>query len=288
MISRRTVLTTVGAGGLTAAAVLAAGPMPALDALWSVLGVAGPVPTPKRAVVKVDRVYSRYRGREVDLQTIVPPGVSARGLPMSILLHGLHGSARLAAVANLPEALVTATTRGIVPPFGFVSVDGGDNYWHENVPGDDPMAMLLEEVPVWLAERGFGPVFACTGVSMGGFGALLYGRRERERRESLGAIAAVSPGLITTWEEMAKRKAFADREQWVSLDPLRNLDKVGDAPTGIWIGDRDKFIEGTRRFIEAVKPVVGSITPGRHDDAFYRTITDDVVRFLGKRVPKRS
>ncbi len=286
VVSRRTVLGALGVTGLAVAGTAAAlnGHAPAGDPLRHLLGVAGSVPAGKRPVVTVDRVSSRYRGREVDLLTIVPPGVPTEGLPMSILLHGLHGSARYAAVGGLPEALVAAVGRGTVPPFGFVAVDGGNNYWHENVPGDDPMAMLLEEVPRWLAERGFGTPFACTGVSMGGFGALLYARRRNERRERLNAVAAISPGLLLSWPEMAKRKAFADRQQWESLDPLRHLDQLGNAPIGVWIGDHDRFIEGTRRFIAAVRPVIGSITPGGHDDVFYRKIVPDVIRFLGKRV----
>ncbi|MBP2334175.1 S-formylglutathione hydrolase FrmB [Saccharothrix coeruleofusca] len=286
MVSRRSVLGALGAAGLGATGIALGlhGNAPMSEALRYALGVAGPKPGGKRAVVKVDRVFSAARGREVDFLTMVPPGVPTRGLPMSILLHGLHGSARWAAVGGLPEVLVSAVGRGAVPPFGFVAVDGGDHYWHENVPGDDPMEMLLEEVPRWLAERGFGPVFACTGASMGGFGALVYARRRHQRREALRAVAAMAPGLLTSWPEMAKRKAFADQAQWASLDPLRHVDELGPTPIGVWIGDRDRFIVGTRRFIAAARPAVASVIPGGHDDVFYHKVTPDVVRFLGRRV----
>ncbi|MDQ2585997.1 alpha/beta hydrolase [Saccharothrix yanglingensis] len=287
MVSRRTVLTASVGSALVAVGIAAVhGDAPFGEALRHAVGVAGPVPAVKRAVVRVERVRSEHRGREVDLLTLVPPGVPTRGLPMSILLHGRYGTARLAAFGGLPEVLVSAVGRGSVPPFGFVAVDGGDNYWHENHPGDDPMAMLLEEVPAWLAERGYGAPFACTGVSMGGFGALLYGRRRTERRERTAAVAAVSPALITTWEEMAKRDAFRGPEQWARLDPLRNLDKLGDAPIGVWVGDRDRFVDGTTTLLENARLAVESITPGGHDDAFYRRIVPDVVRFLGRRVPR--
>jgi S-formylglutathione hydrolase FrmB len=256
------------------------------EALRLALGVAGPKPAVKRAVVRVERVHSAARGRDVDLLTIVPPGELPANLPMSILLHGLHGSARYSAVGGLPEVLASAVVRGAVPPFGFVAVDGGDNYWHENVPGDDPMAMLLEEVPRWLSERGMaGLPFACTGVSMGGFGALLYARRRAERRQPANAIAAISPGLLTSWTEMAKRKAFRNADQWASLDPLKHVDELGSAPIGVWIGDKDRFIEGTRKFIKSRPLAVSSVTPGSHDDTFYRTVMPDVIRFVGKRVP---
>jgi pimeloyl-ACP methyl ester carboxylesterase len=291
-VRRRTVLTSLGFAGLavTGLGVTASGSPPEVrEALARAVGVAGPVPTGKRAVIRVDRVYSKARGREVDLLTILPPGVPTSRLPMSILLHGLHGSARWASVGGMNEVLTSAVSRHAVPAYGFVAVDGGDNYWHENTPGDDPMAMLLEEVPRWLAERDLGGPngvpFACTGVSMGGFGALVYARRRAERRQPAGAIAAVSPGLLTSWPEMAKRKAFADEAQWASLDPLRHLDTLGGAPIGVWVGDKDRFIEGTRKLIRSTKLSIASVTPGGHDDTFYRKVVPDVIRFLGKHVP---
>ncbi|RAS64586.1 S-formylglutathione hydrolase FrmB [Lentzea atacamensis] len=232
--------------------------------------------------VRFERVYSAARRREVTLAFYLPTGVNPRGLPMSILLHGLHGDARHANAGNLAGVLTSAVAKGSVPAFGFVAVDGGDNYWHENIPGDDPMAMLLDEVPQWLRERGYGEPFAVTGVSMGGFGSLLYARRRAERGDPIAAAAAISPGLITTWPEMAKRRAFKNEAEWASLDPLRHLKSTGSTALGVWIGDRDRFIEGTRRFIRDVRPEVGMVKAGGHDDGFYRKVTPDVVRFLAK------
>ena len=288
MVTRRTALTALGGTALATAGVTAAwhGNAPLGEALRHALGVAGPVPAVKRALVRVERVRSHYRGRDIDLLTMVPPGVPTENLPMSILLHGRGGTARTASPGGMAEVLVSAVSRGQVPPFGFVAVDGDDHYWHENVPGDNPMAMLLEEVPRWLSERGYGAPFACTGVSMGGFGALLYARRRHERREPARAIAAIAPALLTDWAEMSKRNAFTDQHHWASLDPLKNLDKLGTAPIGVWAGDRDTFITGTRRFIANTKPAIASITPGGHNDALYRRVVPDVIRFLGKRIPR--
>jgi S-formylglutathione hydrolase FrmB len=235
-----------------------------------------------KPTIRFERVYSAARRREVTLAFYVPTGSNARGLPMSILLHGLHGDARHSNAGSLAEVLTAAVTKGSVPAFGFVAVDGGDNYWHENVPGDDPMAMLLDEVPRWLKERGYGQPFAVTGVSMGGFGALLYARRRAERGDPVAAAAAIAPGLITTWPEMAKRKAFKNESEWASLDPLRHLKSTGSTALGVWIGDRDRFIEGTRQFMRAVRPEVGVVKSGGHDDELYRKVTPDVVQFLAK------
>lgn len=242
--------------------------------------------TGAKPTVRFERVYSNARRREVTLAFYVPTGPSSRGLPMSILLHGLHGDARHAAVGDLADVLTSAVAKGSVPAFGFVAVDGGDNYWHENTPGDDPMAMLLDELPRWLKERGYGDPFAVTGVSMGGFGALLYARRRAERGDPIAAAAAISPGLITQWPEMAKRRAFKNEGEWTSLDPLRHLRSTGSTALGVWIGDRDRFIEGTRRFIRDARPEVGTVKPGGHDDGFYRKVTPAVVQFLAKYAKK--
>jgi S-formylglutathione hydrolase FrmB len=235
-----------------------------------------------KPTIRFERVYSAARHREVTLAFYLPAAVHARGLPMSILLHGLNGDARHAAVGGLPEVLSAAVAKGSVPAFGFVAVDGGNHYWHENFPGDDPMAMLLDELPRWLKERGYGEPFAVTGVSMGGFGSLLYARRRAERGDPVAAAAVISPGLITTWPEMAKRRAFKNEAEWASLDPLRHLRATGPTALGVWIGDRDRFIEGTRRFIQAVRPEVSAVKPGGHDDGLYRKVTPEVVRFLAK------
>ncbi|MFS8103618.1 esterase family protein [Lentzea alba] len=281
--SRRTLLAAIGVVIATAAGV-AVSVSSSRDVTEQQIATTDRISrtTGAKPTVRFERVYSTSRRREVTLAFYTPTGANPRGLPMSILLHGLHGDARHAAVGDLAEVLTGAVAKGSVPAFGFVAVDGGDNYWHENVPGDDPMAMLLDEVPHWLRERGYGEPFAVTGASMGGFGALLYARLRAERGDPIAAAAAISPGLITTWPEMAKRRAFKNEAEWASLDPLRHLKSTGRTALGVWIGDRDRFIEGTRRFIREVKPEVGTVKAGGHDDGFYRKVTPDVVLFLAK------
>ncbi|MBL1074387.1 hypothetical protein JK358_08250 [Nocardia sp. 2] len=240
------------------------------------------------STIRSERLFSAARGREVNVVTILPPTVPHEGLPMSLLLHGLHGNAHEAAVGGLADVLAAGVATRLVPAFGFIAVDGGDNYWHEHYSGDDPMRMLLDEVPQWLAARRLGGAagepFACTGVSMGGFGALVYSRRRAERGRPANAIAAVSPGLLTSWPEMSKRNAFSNPDEWAGLDPLRNIDKLGPSPIGLWCGDRDKFIDGARQFIGSARPEIGRITPGGHTEEYWRTITPDVVGFLGRHV----
>lgn len=283
---RRTVLWTLAAGGAAAgvASATAAGaghrPIPAM-ANWLIGGT-------HRSVTHVDRVHSAARGREVDLVMTLPGGTRASGLPVCLLLHGLGGDARSMRTFGLAANLANETAGGDIAPFAFVAVDGGDNYWTGVRPGDDPMAMLLDEVPGWLRERDLGGPdglpFGCAGVSMGGFGALLYARRRAEIGLPPGVIAAVSPALITSWQTMATRGIFPGRSAWASVDPLRHSASVGDARIGIWCGTDDTFIGGVRRFIRTAEPEVVELRPGGHV-GFLRKVADDVVRFVGSRVP---
>ncbi|MDQ3403757.1 MAG: alpha/beta hydrolase-fold protein [Actinomycetota bacterium] len=288
-LSRRSLLIAGAAGAATTGIALGATTrtLPILDVLAASVGMNGdPVPKP---VVRTERVYSAARGREIDLVTFLPSELPARHLPVCLLLHGLHGTARGAAPSGLARKLMRGVARGELPPFAFVAVDGGNNYWHENRVGDNSMAMLLDEMPRWLLARGLGDAtgtpFACAGVSMGGFGALLYARRRVERRQPLAAVAAISPGLLMSWREMSTRRAFKNNNEWASLDPLRNVEKLGTTPVGIWCGTEDHFIEGARKFIRLASPEIGYTGPGGHGDPFYRGVVPDVLSFLGRHAP---
>ncbi|MET0133006.1 MAG: alpha/beta hydrolase-fold protein [Kibdelosporangium sp.] len=292
-VSRRSLLVAGTAGLATAGMVLgtATGAIPLVDMVGQALGASAPPPDPN-GVVKYERIYSQQRHRDVDMVTILPDNNRPKQLPVCLLLHGLHGNARRSAPTGMAKRLIAMTQAGSIPPFAFVALDGGDNYWHENQRGDNSMAMLLDEVPRWLAARGLGDQdgvpFACAGISMGGFGALLYGRRREEAGNPAQAIAAVSPGLLTSWREMSTRKAFKDTAEWAALDPLRNVDKLGRVPVGIWCGTEDHFIEGTRKFIKLAKPEVAFTGPGTHGDSFYRTVVPDVLAFVGKHAPRKT
>ncbi len=291
-LSRRSVL-IAGASGLAVTGLAvgtATGKLPFSQALQRTLGVTSSNPTTQLGSTRVERVYSAARGRMVDLVFILPSKTPPKGLPMSLVLHGLHGNARSAAPTGTLKQLASDVARKAVPSFGFVAVDGGDNYWHQVHPGDDPMAMLLEEVPQWLRARGFaGPAglpFACTGISMGGFGALVYTRRRVERRQPPAAVATLAPALITSWPEMAKRHIFPDVQDWTALDPLRHIDETKGVANGIWCGTEDSFITGVRRYIDAARPAVAHTAHGKHGDPFNRTVVPSLISFLGKHVPR--
>lgn len=282
---RRALLAGVAAlGGLsTAGAGVVTGVLPGFG-VTGVVAAARAGPGASGAVVRIERVRSRCRGREVELLTVLPSPVLTAGLPVCVALHGRHGNAAVVAAGGLPGLLATAVANRTVRPFAVVALDGGDSYWHEHHRGDDPMAMLLHELPDWLAERGLQPQpFAATGISMGGFGALHYARRRHQRARPLRAVSVIAPALITTWTEMRKRGAFRNVRDWAAHDPLRHLAALGEVPVGIWCGSDDPFADGARRFIATAHPEVSSITPGAHDDRYFRTALPHALRFVGTR-----
>ncbi|WP_018685177.1 alpha/beta hydrolase [Actinokineospora enzanensis] len=285
MLKRRSLLVAGAAAAATSGIALGAatGTLPVLDVMARALGADDTDP-----IIRTERVRSMARGTDVTMVTILPAD-APRNLPVCLFLHGLRGDAAHAAPSGLARTLATRVQEGSLPPFAFVALDGGDNYWHENHVGDNPMGMLLDEVPRWLRERGLGDAsgtpFACAGVSMGGFGALLYARRRQEVRQPVAAVAAISPGLLMSWREMSTRRAFKNNQEWAQLDPLRNTDKLGRTPVGIWCGTEDHFIEGARKFIRLARPEVAFTGPGGHGDSFYRGIVPSVLDFLGKHVP---
>lgn len=234
---------------------------------------------------KVERVYSRARGRKVELIMTLPNTDTPDGLPMCVLLHGIRAGAESTRGYGFGNRLLADVGCGLVAPYGLVAVDGGDNYWQEAHRGDDPMAMLLEELPRWLRRRGLagrnGRPFAAAGVSMGGWGTLLYARRRSERFEPLAVAAAVAPSLITSWSTMRKRGVFSSPRDWAAMDPLRHPDALRGVRVGVWCGTDDRFVDGARKFIRLAKPEVAYLGPGGHNDEFIRAVAPDVVRFIG-------
>lgn len=234
----------------------------ALSRRWQDQGPDGVVPVaPQR--VSLELVYSRARRREVGLFTAVPATSDAgANLPVCLVLHGAS-----ATTADMPGfglgRFLTAAVRAGAAPFALVGVDGGVSRWTGGT-GDDPQAMLVEEVPQWCSARGLDPSrIAVHGWSMGGYGALLLAERGGL---PLRAVAAFSPALSAGDEVEA------------------NVDRLRGTRVGIWCGRSDPFFGRVQAFASAV-PGGAALTqwgPGGHTRKYWNRVTPAAFAFLAQ------
>ncbi|KZB84688.1 alpha/beta hydrolase [Amycolatopsis regifaucium] len=235
-------------------------------------------PAPLTEAVTVQRMRSAARNREVNLVIIAPDSASRVGLPVCVALHGRGADARTFLDLGVQDALNKVVAAGL-PGFAVAAVDG-DNYWVDVGKGDDPQRMLSEELPGWLAQRQLRPPSAMFGISMGGFGALRYAREHKD----LKAVAVAGAALFVSWPDAKSRKVFADRAQWESHEPLLHTDELNGDATGVWCGNSDPFAGADRKLIKALDPAVGKMTPGEHNDDFWRGVMPEAFKFVGERI----
>jgi pimeloyl-ACP methyl ester carboxylesterase len=266
--------------------------------------------------------YSTHRARSVGYMIAYPPGIKAgASLPVCLLLHGYGadyrdpfdglGFHRLLAGAvtgagstptaapgptRTPAAAPTATKASAapaakVPPFVLVSVDGGSTYWHPRA-GDDPLGMLMSDLPVVLGQHGLpSETFGVIGYSMGGFGALLAASVAPKR---FAAVAASSPAIWRNYDDShaANPTAFDSAADWRQWGDLRGR-------TASWkgialridCGASDSFTSAVQSLREQLPdPSVVHIAKGCHDDAYWRSVAPAQLRLIGEALtpPKRS
>ena len=120
---------------------------------------------------------SEARRRNVGYTLAYPPGHGPGSqLPLVVVLHG-YGADHTNPLASmtLAEACALRVDGRPLPPMALISVDGGGGYWNPH-PGDNPMAMVFDEVIPMCQARGLGRrphSIGAMGISMGGYGALL-------------------------------------------------------------------------------------------------------------------
>ena len=245
------------------------------------LGLTGPdgeVPDVPAGPVEEARVRSAARGRDVDLVVMRPAGAKAE-LPVCLALHGRGAGAKSFLDMGVPRFL-TAAVRAGVPPFAVAAVDCGSSYFVSRDGKDDPLRMLVEELPVWLAERELPSPTGAFGISMGSFGVL---RLARDRRD-LRAVAVIGPALFRSWAEAEGRDAFHDERQWAANEPLRHTRDIAGVPLGVWCGNDDPFVDSARELVDRTHPEVAAIGPGTHENTYFLRVMPDVIRFIGDRI----
>jgi enterochelin esterase-like enzyme len=286
-------LAVVAAGGGGAYALVEADALPGRVRLDRALGRCGtpPAPPAQTATVRQARYRSRRRGADVGWSLVHPSGRSVHGLPVAVVLHGLGGD-HASAVTDLAldHYLGQAMARG-VPPFALLTVDGGGTYWHRRATGDDPVAMITDELLPHLKRLGMrtGPAdrVALYGYSMGGYGALLAAERLGAAR--VAAVTAASPAVFTSYDAAhgADTGAFDNAADFARNDVMRALPGLRAVPAWVGCGRSDVFADVTEQIRRGLGAPRGGIAPGCHDTSYWRRTLPDVLALLGTRLGGR-
>jgi S-formylglutathione hydrolase FrmB len=231
--------------------------------------------------------YSKRRKRSVGYMLAYPPKARAGAkLPVCLVLHGAGATERDAFEVLGYHRALAATVGPKVPPFVVAAFGGGDGYWHPHANGDDPFGMLVDEVPVVLAQHGL-PVnrFGVVGWSMGGFGAMLAAA---EVPNVFIAAAASSPAVWTSYGDArsAAPAAFDSEEEWRRWgDIVDRADLLHDR-IRIDCGESDSFAP-TVALLAKRLPGAVTMAKGCHDVTYWRSVAGLQLRFVGRALARR-
>lgn len=292
--TRRRVL-AAGVGGFAGAAVAGVelvehGVLPGkreLDELAGDCSASGPALTfTKPGPSHSGQFFSARRHRTVGYTIAYSPGHGPGSeLPLAISLHGFGGThASGLGGVSLANALAARQAGRPLPALALVSVDGGGLYWNPH-PGDDPMAMLVDELIPMCRRLGLGRPphrIGAIGISMGGYGALLLAEKHRRL---ISAVAAISPAVWTTYAQArsANAGAFASGADFTSDDVVAHASALTSIPVRIASGTEDPFHPGVVALAHALpRSAVVEITPGCHDDSFFSSQQHQSLAFLGR------
>lgn len=101
--------------------------------------------------------YSVARRRHVGYTIAYPIGHGpGSALPLIVMLHGFGGN-HTDALSGMSPAQAVALRMGgrSLPPVAMVTGDGGGGYWNPH-PGDNPMAMVVDELIPMCRRLGLG------------------------------------------------------------------------------------------------------------------------------------
>jgi Putative esterase len=227
------------------------------------------------------RFFSRARNREVGYTLAYPPGhTTGTPLPLGLYLHA-DGGSHTSPLGGLP--LAQALAGHGLPAVALIAVDGGNLYWHPH-PGDNPMAMLIEEVIPMCQRLGLGRSpgsIGAIGISMGGFGTILLAEKHPE---TISAAAAISPAIWTSYTEAraANAGAFTDAREFADNNVLAGTRSLAHTPLRIASGADDPFHPGVIALAQRLPRLASvDIGAGCHDNSFFASQRHVSIKFLG-------
>jgi len=229
---------------------------------------------------------SKARNRDVGYTIGYPPGHSPGDeLPLVVMLHG-YGADHTDALSGMsPAQAVALKVDGTpLPPMALVTVDGGGGYWNPH-PGDDPMAMVIDELIPLCRRRGLGQPphrIATMGISMGSYGALLLAEKYPGL---ISAVAAISPAMWTSYGQAhaANPGAYASAADFAACDVVTHTASLSTTPVRVAAGVDDPFYPGVQALARALPPgAVVHFAKGCHTGAFLTAQEPPSLAFLAR------
>jgi pimeloyl-ACP methyl ester carboxylesterase len=230
--------------------------------------------------------YSAARRTTVGYTIGYPPGHGPGDrLPLVIALHGFGGNHADALSGVTPSQAVSLKPGGVpLPPMALVTVDGGDGYWNPH-PGDDPQAMLADELIPRCQRRGLGNgtrSIGLLGISMGGYGAIVLAEKYPRL---VGAVAAISPAIWTSYAQArsANAGAYASAADFAQDDAVTHAAALTGVPVRVASAFGDPFYPGVRA-LARVLPSSAEVYfgSGCHTDSFFSAQEPPSLTFLGR------
>ena len=293
-LTRRRVL-GIGAGGLVAVTAAGAGTLElvargvlpgeaALERLDGACSVASPplvfaAPGPAES----GTFYSRARRCQVGYTIAWPPGHRpGTPLPLIVALHAFGADhCRVLAGMSLAQALALRTGGKPLPPMAMAAADGGRGYWNPH-PGDNPMAMVIDELIPLCQRRGLGQrAIGTLGISMGGYGALLLAEKYPRL---ISAVAAIGPAVWTSYRQAraVNPGAYASAAAFADADAVTHAPALAPVAVRVACGVGDPFYPGVRALARALPPgAVTDFSAGCHSFPFFTAQEPPSLAFLG-------
>lgn len=238
--------------------------------------------------------FSKARRTTVGYTIGFPPGYTAGDkLPLVIALHGFGGNHTNALSGMSPARAVALRSTGA--KMGLVTVDGGIGYWNPH-PGDDPQAMLVEELIPLCQRKGLGAGtgrIGVMGISMGGYGAILLAEKYPDL---VKAVAAISPAIWTSYAEAkaANAGAYASAADFAADDVVTHAAALANTPVRVASGSDDPFYPNVQTFARALPSRPGGVPAevyfggGCHTDSFFTSQEPQSLAFLARHLTHES
>jgi pimeloyl-ACP methyl ester carboxylesterase len=169
-----------------------------------------------------------------------------------------------------------------------VTVDGGRGYWNPH-PGDNPMAMVFDELIPLCQGLGLGRPpqrIGTMGISMGGYGAILFAERYPH---VISAVAAVGPAIWTSYAQARSVNpgAYASAADFAADDAVTHTAALRGMPVRIASGDSDPFHPGVEALAAALPPgAVVEFAQGCHTSPFFASQGPPSLSFLAEHLTR--